>query len=214
MKLMEMEPNKQLKQQRERWNSRAANWDEDIKNPEHYANFEDGYQKFLDFEEKELSTLKNADSGIDIGCGSGVTSVILAKKVKKIYLLDIAEEMLKKAEEKVPDSISLNSSATSIPIADGSVDVAISRGIVVSHLPEGLQNNFFDELNRILRKDGKIIIDFLSNIETADFSNASPKIPFTKEEIKEILESRCFSNIIFDGEGNNRVIRVSAMKNN
>lgn len=209
---MKIEANNQLKQQRERWNSRAANWDDDIKSPEHYANFEDGYQKFLDFEEKELLKLENLNSGIDIGCGSGVTSVILAKKVKKLYLLDLAEKMLEQAKKKVPDATTINASATNIPLPEASIDVAISRGIIVSHLPIGLQSNFFDELNRIVRSGGKIIIDFLSNIDSADFQNASPKVAFTKQEMQKELESRGFSNIVFDGEDDNRVVRVSAIK--
>jgi ubiquinone/menaquinone biosynthesis C-methylase UbiE len=209
---MEIEAKNQLKLQQERWNSRADKWDEDIKCPEHYANFEDGYQKFLDFEKRELSGLEKQESGIDIGCGTGVTSVILADKVKNIYLLDIAEKMLMEAKKKLPNAIILNTSATDIPLADSSINVALSRGIVVSHLPESLQENFFDELKRVVRPDGKIIIDFLSNIDTVDFPNASPKVMFTKQEVKEALEERGFSNIVFDGEDNNRVIRVSAIK--
>jgi len=198
--------------QQKRWNSRAASWDDEIMNPEHYVNFEEGYQRFLDFEKRELSQLEKQESGIDIGCGTGVTSVILSDKVKNIYLLDIAEKMLVEAKKKLPNAVAINASATDIPLPSDSINVVVSRGIVVSHLPEGMQESFFNELQRIVRKGGKIIIDFLSNTDTADFHNVSPKIAFTIQEMQRILESRGFSRVVFDGENSNRVIRVSAIK--
>lgn len=209
---MNQDQEKQLAEQRERWNSRASEWDRCITDPSHYANFEDGYKKFLDFEEKELSQIENVEAGVDIGCGSGVTSPMLAEKVKQIYLLDLSEKMLEEAKKKVPSAILLNASVTEIPLPDYSIDVAISRGIIVSHLPKGGPENFFDELTRIMKNGGKIIFDFMSNIDSVDFKNSSPKILFTKQQIKHELEARGFFNINFDGENENRVVRVSAIK--
>lgn len=209
---MEETTKKQLEEQRQRWNARSDDWDSHISDPGHYANFESGYNKFLEFEEAHLSELVNHESGIDLGCGTGVTSVILAKKVKQVYLLDLAEKMLKQAKGKIPNAIVLHASVTDVPLADDTVDVAISRGIVLSHLPKELVGGFFDELARIVRSKGMIIFDFLSNPESVSFTNVSPKIPFTKEQISSELGKRGFEEFIFDGEDSNRVVRVRAIK--
>ena len=200
-----------LKEQKDRWNSRAATWDNDLTNPDHYANFENGYQKFLDFEAKELSGIKG-EVGIDLGCGTGIASVPLAEKVKKIYLLDLAENMLDEARKKVPQGIPLHHQVTKIPLPDRSVDIAVSRGILVSHLPAPLVPQFFNELRRIMRVGGKVIFDFFCNETTANYTAASPKNTFTLEQMTQELKNASFCWTKFDGTNDNRVVRVSAIK--
>jgi ubiquinone/menaquinone biosynthesis C-methylase UbiE len=202
---------KQLADQRDRWNSRAATWDSDLLKPDHYANFENGYQRFLDFEKKELSGIKG-EVGIDLGCGTGIASVLLAEKVKKIYLLDIAQQMLDEAQKKVPQGILLNKQVTEIPLPKRSVDIAVSRGILVSHLPAPLVPQFFNELGRIMRVGGKVIFDFLCNEGTVNFAVKSPKNTFTLEQMTRELKNTGFCWTKFDGTNDNRVVRVSAIK--
>lgn len=43
---------------RDRWNGRASTWDTEILKPEHYANFEEGYRKFLNFETMVLEAIR------------------------------------------------------------------------------------------------------------------------------------------------------------
>ncbi|KKS77041.1 MAG: SAM-dependent methyltransferase [Parcubacteria group bacterium GW2011_GWC1_43_11b] len=203
---------KQLSSQKERWGGRASDWDEEIKKADHYANFENGYQRFLDLEKELLKKLSDLEAGIDLGCGTGVTSKVLAEKVKTIYLLDLSSEMLKEAKKKVPKSIILESSVSSIPLSDNSVDVAISRGVVVSHLPKELVEDFFTEMARIVRAGGLILFDFINRLDTVDFKMESNKNVFSREQIKLELEKRGFENMNFDGEENYRVIRVWATK--
>lgn len=203
---------KQLAEQRTRWSQRANDWDEDISQTDHYANFEDGYQQFLNLMRQELSGSKKFETGLDLGCGSGVTSVELNKNVKRIFLLDLADGMLQVALQKIPKAIALRASATDVPLLNNSIDVAISRGVVVSHLPVEVASNFFSELGRLVRKKGIVIFDFIANIETVEYKNTSPKIVFTKEQIKKELGERGFIKIKFDGSNTNRVIRVSAIK--
>ncbi len=203
---------KQLEDQRDRWNSRAEKWDENIKDEEHYANFEEGYKKFLILEEDLLQKHGPFEVGLDIGCGSGVTSVVLQKHTKALYILDLAENMLKVAKEKVPNAIALHSSATDIPLDNNSVDVVISRGVIPSHLPRNTYIDFFKEAGRVIRKGGLFIFDFISNIESVGFSNLSPKITYTQEEIEMHLTMYGFKKISFDGESSDRVRRVYAVR--
>lgn len=197
---------------RERWNGRAGNWDNEISNPDHYANFESGYEKFLSFEEKILENIGEAETGIDLGCGTAVAAGPLSKKVENLYLLDLAESMLKEAHEKYPKAVLLHSSVTAIPLGIASVDYAVSRGVVISHLPHGEQENFLNEVWRILKPGGIFIFDFLNNMKTADFHLSSEKTVYTIVEIIEVLRSFGFEIHSIDGDENSRVVRVAAYK--
>jgi uncharacterized protein (TIGR00730 family) len=201
---------KQLEGQRERWNSRAEEWDNAIQSPDHYANFEDGYLRFLEFEREALDCVNDAKDGIDLGCGTGEAASVMADKVERVYLLDLADKMLEVALRKLPSATSLCASATEVPLPDRSLDVIVSRGIVVSHLPLDTTDRFFDEIRRLIRPGGVAIFDFLSNQESAQFNNVDPKASFTKAKMAKILESRGFIDLIFDGADTNRVIRVAA----
>ena len=202
----------QIEEQSERWGSRANTWEKEITSPNHYANFEGGYEKFLKLEEQILSKLAPVKTAIDLGCGTGQTSKLLENKAETIYILDIAGKMLDEAKKRVPKAIPLLASVTSIPLPNESVDIAISRGVVVSHLPSSLTDSFFTELGRVVRQSGKIMFDYISNLESVDFKNQSPKITFTKKEMREKLEQNGFINIISDGHVTDRVMRVIADK--
>jgi predicted TPR repeat methyltransferase len=196
---------------RERWNSRAYSWDTEILRPEHYVNFEDGYRKFLDFETAVLDAFPSVATGIDLGCGTGIAAEPLSKKVEKLFLLDIAEKMLEEAEIKFPEADILHESATNISLDDDSVDVAISRGVLISHLPQGEYINYLSEVHRILKPGGLFIFDFLNNLQTADYHLSSEKTVFTRESITEELKRQGFGNSIFDGQDINRVLRVAVV---
>ncbi len=208
----ELLPPPQLEAQRRRWDSRASQWDESIRDPDHYANFEDGYERFLEFERERLASLPDARAGLDIGCGTGGASMVLSEKVEKLFLVDFSEKMLEEARKKIPAAILLWASATSLPVQDASVDIAVSRGVVISHLPQGLANGFLDELARVMKPGGTVIFDFLCNLDTAEYRDISPKGVFERQQVWERLESRGFADILFDGEPRARVVRVSATK--
>lgn len=197
---------------RDRWNSRSSTWDTDLLNPDHYANFEEGYRKFLDFETVVLDAFPKELVGIDLGCGTGIAAEPLSKKVSQLILLDVAEQMLEEAKKKYPDAILLHESATNIPLNDCSVDVAVSRGVLISHLPQGEYSNFLSEVRRILRPGGLFIFDFLNNLKTADFHLSSEKTVFTRESITEELKKHGFGDLVFDGSDSNRVLRVATVK--
>jgi ubiquinone/menaquinone biosynthesis C-methylase UbiE len=197
---------------RVRWNSRAENWDSEISKPDHYANFEAGYEKFLKFEEDILSEFGEAEAGIDLGCGTAVAAGPMAEKVNNLFLLDLAESMLAEAIKKYPGAIFLHSSVTAIPVEKETMDYAVSRGVVISHLPPGEQGNFLTEVKRILKPDGMFIFDFLNNLKTADFHPSSEKTVYTIQEITEVLRGFGFEVMMVDGDENSRVVRVAAWK--
>jgi len=197
---------------RERWNGRAADWDLEISKPDHYANFESGYRRFLNFEEKILDNIGDAETGVDLGCGTAIAAESLTRRVKNLYLLDLAETMLKEAGKKFPDAVLLHASVTAIPLESESVDYAVSRGVVISHLPPGEQGNYLNEVQRILKPGGIFIFDFLNNMKTANFHLSSEKTVYTTKEIVEELKSFGFEAFAADGDENSRVVRIAARK--
>ncbi len=207
---MERETGKQLSEQRERWNARAGGWDIDLKDPKHYANFENGYQRFLDFERVGLEGV-HAGVGVDLGSGTGIAASVLAEKVDKLFLLDLAENMLKEAGKKFPKATLVQAQATETPFPDQSMDVIISRGILISHLPAELVSPFFNEMKRIIKPGGKILFDFVCYPESANFKLSSPKNVFSLEQMATELQSFGFTDIRFEGDNKTRVVRVSAI---
>ncbi|MCL4379421.1 MAG: class I SAM-dependent methyltransferase [Candidatus Marsarchaeota archaeon] len=205
---------KKWRQRASGWNSIAQEWDISIKDKNHFVNFEDGYRKFERFETAILKKIGKLDSGIDIASGTGAASTQLARHVKNLYLLDIADHMLKIAKAKYPKAKMLHASATEIPLLDKSINIAVSRGILISLLAHKQEiKKLLAEVYRILKPGGIVIFDFLSNTTTAKFKvRESYKKAFTKLEIEKLLTNNGFYKIKFDGDESARVIRVCAKK--
>ncbi len=193
-----------------RWGSRAATWDQQIKRSDHYTAAT--YARFNKFAGDVFGSLAQAGTGIDIGCGTAEATRPLAGKVSRLYLLDIAPEMLAIAAGKYPDAVTLPASATSIPLPDSSVDYAISRGIVVSHVGSELSGTFLDEMSRIVRPGGVVLFDFLNDQTVNPSAVSAPKATFTVEQMRAQLEARGYTHIVFDGDNNTREVRVCAIR--
>ncbi|MCK5684138.1 methyltransferase domain-containing protein [bacterium] len=72
------------------WNSRAEHFEDILKSPASidYSNL---IVEFI----RNTSGLKSKDTILDLGCGTGILTLPLAKMVKKVTALDISNEMLK-----------------------------------------------------------------------------------------------------------------------
>ena len=87
----------------ENWDKEAANWDKYIKDPHHYVNFENGYQRFIAFTNDNLQDSKSTQEvfALDSGCGTGVIAELMSKKKYKVYAIDISPKMLHYAHSKI-----------------------------------------------------------------------------------------------------------------
>ncbi|MGW8289529.1 MAG: class I SAM-dependent methyltransferase, partial [Candidatus Bathyarchaeia archaeon] len=79
----------------------------------------------------ELLELKPSDVVADLGCGTGYFTVPIARKVKKVYGIDIQKEMLsfleqKIQQQKIENIETLLSKENEIPLQDESVDLLLS----------------------------------------------------------------------------------------
>jgi len=95
---------------------------------------------------------------LDIACGEGYGSAVLAKAANSVVGIDISDEAVKHAQQRYASQTNLRfiqGSATAIPLEDASIDVAVSFE-TLEHLAE--QEEMLRELRRILKSSGILII--------------------------------------------------------
>jgi SAM-dependent methyltransferase len=76
--------------------------------------------------------------GIDVGCGSGRWSVMVAPRVDHLHLLDASADALAVARQNLADANNVSfhlASVGDIPVDDNSLDFAFSLG-VLHHVPD------------------------------------------------------------------------------
>jgi ubiquinone/menaquinone biosynthesis C-methylase UbiE len=82
--------------------------------------------------------LPPAPVGVDIGCGSGRWSVMVAPRVGHLHLLDASAEALAIARQNLAEATNVSfhlASVGDIPLDDNSLDFAFSLG-VLHHVPD------------------------------------------------------------------------------
>jgi SAM-dependent methyltransferase len=94
----------------------------------------------------------------DIGCGVGRISRALARRVRRVYGIDVASEMLALAAEHNRDVDNIEwlhgDGRTLRVLADGSVDGCVSH-VVFQHLPDPeMTLSYVREMGRVLRPGG------------------------------------------------------------
>jgi ubiquinone/menaquinone biosynthesis C-methylase UbiE len=84
------------------------------------------------------SELSSDSVGVDVGCGSGRWSVMVAPKVGHLHLLDASEDALAVARQNLATATNVSfhlASVGDIPLEDNSLDFAFSLG-VLHHVPD------------------------------------------------------------------------------
>lgn len=98
---------------------------------------------------------------LDLACGEGYGSVLLATHAAHVTGADIDQETIDWATAKyLPSHSNLGftqASATAIPFADNSFDVIISFE-TIEHLDEAMQEQFMQEIKRVLRPGGLLVM--------------------------------------------------------
>lgn len=121
---------------------------------------------------------------LDLGCGTGKFMQKFYKETTKYYGLDLSNEQLNIAKEKVKDSNVefICCSAENIPLPDNSVDVIISTWVLGTILEIDRRNKVLEEMKRVLKKDGNIyLVENDIGGEFEEIRNRYPNIKKTKE---------------------------------
>lgn len=131
----------------------------------HSLRYESYYGRiFNQFHGMVLSSLLPKNGfGLEVACGTGHSTELIALRVDKLIACDMTPAMMDQAisrVEKFRDKCSfLETDAFSLPFQDESFDVVIATRFL--HLFDSeMQTSALTEMLRVLKKDGLIIVDF------------------------------------------------------
>lgn len=102
--------------------------------------------------------LRDTDTVLEIGCGIGRFTRVLAQRVGQVIALDVSDQMLTRARELCADLGTvrwvLGDGLSLAPLADASVDACVSI-VVFQHFPDAeIAFGYVRELGRVLRPGG------------------------------------------------------------
>lgn len=106
-----------------------------------------------------LADRSRADQVLEIACGTGHTSRLLATMGFEHIACDLTPGMMAAAREEGTSTVFFQADAFSLPIADCSCDVIISTRFL--HLfPPAQQISVLREMTRVLKPGGLMVVDF------------------------------------------------------
>ncbi len=115
---------------------------------------------------------------LDVGCGDGVLSHLLAKKGLRVSGIDYTVEAIEFAKGKAQGAIEFKvGNVYELPWDDGSFDVVVSSD-VIEHLED--VDKYISEIKRVLKTDGLCVLSTPVRIT---------KEPLDKEHVVEWFES-------------------------
>ena len=143
---------------------------------------------------------------LDIGCGQGIPTMLIGKKCKKIYGIDISEKSLNIAKtrayylKKKVKSEFKHGRLENAEFKNEYFDKIFSI-CVLEHIPNYIE--VMQEVYRILKKGGQFIfsVDSLETINNERLLNYHKEKCyiekyFRKNELRQILKELCFNKII------------------
>jgi ubiquinone/menaquinone biosynthesis C-methylase UbiE len=121
----------------------------------------------------KLARLRPDDRLLDIGAGTGLLALAAAPRVAHVTALDISPPMCRRLHSNrrrlgITNVDTLLSSATELPMGDGTVDVVVSN-YCFHHMSDAEKRRALGEIHRVLRPDGRLVIaDMMFRVGVAD----------------------------------------------
>ncbi|HKV91626.1 MAG TPA: class I SAM-dependent methyltransferase [Candidatus Angelobacter sp.] len=147
-----------------------------------------------------LMDLQATDRVLDLGCGTGWASRRMARVAGEVIGLDVADEMLRRAEQASSAFKNIRylwGSAESIPAADNCFSKVLSVESIYYYADQG---KALDELRRVMAPGGKLFI--LINLYKDNHYSlrwvGELKVPvqaLSEKEYIALLEDHGFSNV-------------------
>lgn len=115
----------------------------------------------------DLANLRDGETVLDIGCGTGSQAIAAKRRVGStgsVIGLDASDEMLAKARTKARkkgvEIAFTQGVAERLPFADMHFDVVLST-VMLHHLPRKTRKECLAEVRRVLKPDGRVlVVDF------------------------------------------------------
>lgn len=149
-------------------------WDEHVVQAEELAR-SDGFQALRD-RILALAQPGSDDVVADIGAGTGLLTLAIAPVVEKVWAVDIAPAMLeylatKASSGELHNVETVNATAASLPLMDGSVTLLVSN-YCYHHLSDEDKAKAVGEAFRVLSPGGRLVIsDMMFRVAVADPRN-------------------------------------------
>ena len=105
---------------------------------------------------------------LDVACGEGYGAALLAKRAARVTAIDVSQQAVDHARRTYAHLANLEfvrASCARLPLADASVDLAVSFE-TLEHIEA--QREFLDELARVLRPDGLLVLSCPDKVEYTD----------------------------------------------
>jgi ubiquinone/menaquinone biosynthesis C-methylase UbiE len=140
-----------MEKSKEEWNNRASFWNARSQNMWDHGSRKD----IIPLLEKHL---ENGSKLVDVGCGDGYGTYKLQKLGHEVMGLDISEEMIEKAKERIQNIPFQVADVNHLPLSDESVDAILSINVLEwVEVPSVAAT----ELRRALKKDGLLCVGIL-----------------------------------------------------
>lgn len=127
---------------------------------------------------------------LDAACGEGYGSNIIASVAKNVTGLDIDADTIERAKVTYSEQNNLHflqGSIESIPLGNESIDAVVSFE-TIEHVSEQIQHNFLNEIARVLKKDGILVMSTPNKEIYSDLYNYSNEFHVKEFYHDEFLE--------------------------
>lgn len=137
---------------------------------------------------------------LDAACGEGYGTSILADSANNVIGIDISKEAIQRANRSYankPNIQFLVENVTELSLPTHSVDVVVSFE-TIEHISEDLQSLFLQQIARVLKEDGILVMSTPNKAVYTDlynFHNEYHIKEFYKEEFISYLK-HCFKNVL------------------
>ena len=199
------------------WEDAAPKWDALLTDVGAFVNHQESSRRFHWFLKRALKIGNRTKSYrmLDLGCGTGEASWPLWKRVASVTFMDRSPSMLRLARNKYPKGIYVRGDAAALPFLDAEFDVIISRGSLLSLLDRDLVPQALDHLWRVLRPQGYLLFDFLTDASVWPCPAPVFRSDWRRPEMEALLRARLPSASIlaYDGTDAHAVNRILIRKN-
>lgn len=135
---------------------------------------------------------------LDVACGEGYGSALLARQARRVVGVDIAGEAVEHARRKyrAPNLTFVQGSADSLPLESQSVDLVVSFETIEHH---DRHDEMMTEVKRVLKDDGLFIISVPDRrwySEERGYQNPYHVRELYRDEFRELIK-RHFANHVF-----------------
>jgi SAM-dependent methyltransferase len=130
---------------------------------------------------------------LDVACGAGYGSALLARQARRVVGADISEETIAHAREvyaAVPNLDFRQADCAALPFPDASFDAVVSFE-TIEHI--AAQERFLDEVRRVLRPEGLFVLSSPNKLEYSDRRGCSNEYhvrELYRDELAALLAAR------------------------